>query len=629
MKTKVNIWNVFLCTVFITSLILPGCSPKPTLTTTPIQPSDSTNPPNAPLPALTLKPGDLYFSVDGTQRILFSRNPTGYTQDDFDLLLEWARQGGTRILRIHIVTGWSGEPYITQDGKVNETWARLWDHFFDQAQAEGIYIIPVFAVWVDWNSGKPDIGDSYWKNNPFNQANGGPVGDPTELFQPDSATQKMWLAWVQTLVERWQGRDNIAAWEIFSEINLATGPVGHTDSQGAVSESLAEDFTNKAAAVIRAADTKKRPITLSLASGTQMPAEWVNFYNLDTLDFIQIHPYSATLDRELISQVQNREQYNKPIMIGESGLLGATAIAENALIGVRHAIWAAMVSGAMNARALWSNDGYAFYTTSDRALALEYLGLYGTLELPAVSFSQDIDFKGFKPLPISYQPGTLVWGGAVGSDSSVIGWFRDAGCEPPDWNLVPLISGQQVTLTIPGTATEWKVDFYNTMTGTDLISSTTAKRIGNSVTINLLNFTDDIAFKMTIQTGTSTSISTNTPSSQVAASSDPITGAWSGTISNAAGSFSTIIQLDIDPDCKPGTTCGTFSTPEIGCSGTLFLNEIQGETFKFIEQNISGGTACLSGGYEYLQLQPDGTLAFQYSSTSGVEAISSGILNRP
>jgi hypothetical protein len=624
-----SILKTALAIVVIFVLVSCGIS-KPTLTTPPkIIPTPTAT--AIPLPAMTLKPGDFYFSMDGTQRMLFSRNPTGYTQEDFYLLLNWAHLGGSKLLRIHIITGWSGQPYITKDGMVNEAWARHWDHFFDQAQAVGIYVMPVFAVWVDWNSGKPDVGDSYWKSNPFNQANGGPVHDPTELFLPDSTTQKMWLAWVKTLVERWQGRENIAAWEIFSEINLATGPAGHTDSQGAVSESLAEDFTNKAAAVIRAADSEKRPVTLSLAAGDQMPAEWVNFYKLGSLDFIQIHPYSASLDRELISEVQNREQYNRPIMIGESGLLGSTAIAKNALIGVRHAIWAGIVSGAMNARALWSNDGYAFYTTSDRTLALEYLGLYAMLELPAVNFSQDIDFKGFKPLPISYQPGTQVWGGAVGSDSSVIGWFRDAGCEPPDWYLVPLISGQQVSLTIPGTAGEWKVDFYDTKTGTDLISSVTAYRMGNNVTVNLPDFTEDIVFKMTAQPGTSSSIPTNppTPLVSVSTTTDAISGKWTGTISNTAGTFSTLVNLDIQPGCQTAQICGNFSTPALSCSGKLFLQEVGNGTFVFVERDVIGGATCNSGGYEYLQLLTDGTLSFKYTLTPDSTDTTNGILYRP
>ena len=89
-----------------------------------------------------------------------------------------------------------------------------------------------------------------------------------------------------------------------------------------------------------------------------------------------------------------------------------------------------------------------------------------------------------------------IWGAAVGNDSLVLGWFRDAASEPPDWNIQTL-SGQSVRLTPPGSAAAWKVDFYDTVNGTTIISSTTASRSGKSLTIKLPDFTDDIAFKLT------------------------------------------------------------------------------------------------------------------------------------
>lgn len=88
-----------------------------------------------------------------------------------------------------------------------------------------------------------------------------------------------------------------------------------------------------------------------------------------------------------------------------------------------------------------------------------------------------------------------VTGAAVGDEGSVVGWFRDAQCEPPDWDLQPVISKQRVTLTVPGAAPHWRVDFYDTATGTTLTSSIATTRQGKTITIALPDFTDDIAFK--------------------------------------------------------------------------------------------------------------------------------------
>jgi Glycosyl hydrolase catalytic core len=500
MKNKLAIFIILISTL---SLLLSACGPAPTPspTLTP-PPTNSPVPPTPTLPPtatavslseLTLKQGDFYFSVDGKPSFILSRNITGKTKDDFDTLLEWAHQGGTKVIRVHLTHGWWGDPWINKDWSVDEKWVQDWDSFFDQAQADGIFIIPVFGVWADWNNGKPDWGSPFWQYNPLNTANGGLVSSPDELFQPDSTAQQHWMTWVKTLVEHWQGRKNIAAWEIFSEINIASGGPVSTDPKGEMDEATGVDFTNKAMAIIHAADPQHRPVTLSLAGVYSPNDQWSQYYNLDSLDFIEIHPYSDTLDRELVKEVQQyRNQYQKPVIIGESGLW-SMATKANASIGIKHAIWAGLVSGSMNGRALWGNDGYSIYSTDDHALAFQFMQTYATTELPAAHFVSGIDFSGFKPLEVTTS--SDIWGAAVGNENSILGWFRDESSEPPDWNLQPTISKQSVTITIPGSASNWKVDFYDTKDGITILSSNSANATGNTITVSLPDFHDDIAFK--------------------------------------------------------------------------------------------------------------------------------------
>ncbi|MGA2514159.1 MAG: hypothetical protein ABSG37_11150 [Candidatus Limnocylindrales bacterium] len=493
-------------------VVLSGCAPQspppPTSTATPsvaptgtaavtLSPAASPTATSTPFPVLTLQAGNSYFSLDGQQSFVLSRNPTGKTQADFDAVLGWARQGGTRIIRVHIIAGWLGDPWINPDWSVDEQWAEDWDRFFDQAQADGIYVIPVFGVWADWNDGTPDWDNANWKYNPLNSANGGPVSSPGELFISGSDTQNHWLDWVRTLVERWQGRQNIAAWEIFSEINIASGPAGHIDAKGGVDEATGVDFTNKAMAVVHAADPQHRPVTLSLAGVYAPTDQWADYYHLASLDFIEIHPYSDTLDRELVSEVHSYlATYKKPVMIGESGLW-STTFNKNAPVGIEHATWAGLVSGAMNGRALWTEDGYSIYGAPTTADAMAFMQTYATTELPVAKFASDVDFSGFGPLTSSSSSG--VWGAAVGNGKSVLGWFRDASSEPPNWGMKPVVSKQSVTITVPGTATSWRVDFYDTRTGTTILSSTSVTRKGNTITIPLPDFHDDIAFKLYAQ----------------------------------------------------------------------------------------------------------------------------------
>jgi hypothetical protein len=473
------------------SLPLSACGPTPTLNPTHIPlPTNSPVPPTPTLlptateislPALTLKQGDFYFSLDGKQSFIFSRNVAGYQLIDYDTFLDWAKAGGSKFVRIQLDSLGMG---YTIAGDVDPTWIAQWDQVFDKAGADGIYILPVFSGWFDWNAG---TGYSTWKSNPLNQANGGPVQSPGELFQKGSAAQTLWLNWMKALVMHWQGRKDILAWEIFSEVNLASGT---TESNGI-------DFINTAASIIRANDSSKRPVTASLAD----TGLWPDFYKNTSIDFINLHPYppSAQLDRTVISEVRNSlNTYKRPLLIGESGLNAATpdsaegkiTIAQNAQIGAQHAIWAAMVSGAMNGRALYWEDSFGIYFPN---LGIPWMQKYETEELPAANFVNGVDFSGFKPLEVTTS--SDVWGAAVGNESSMLGWFRDAGSEPPDWNLRPIISKQSVKITIPSSAANWKVGFYNTKDGTTVLSSNSVSATGNTITIPLPDFRDDIAFK--------------------------------------------------------------------------------------------------------------------------------------
>ena len=293
---------------------------------------------------------------------------------------------------------------------------------------------------------------------------------------------------MKTLIERWHGQKNIIAWEIFSEVNMVPG----------TTEPQAIDFVNRATSLIHDADPFHRPVTASLADF----GEWSRFYRNDAIDFINIHPYplSGKLDTTIITEVHSLlAKYRKPVLIGESGLSFETpdshpptlTTADRADIGIKHAIWAAVVSGAMNGRSLWWEDGVAIYFP---ALNLPFIQKYARADLPASNFVRDVDFSRFQPLTSTSSSG--VWGAAVGNEKTVLGWYRDANCEPPNWNLRPVLSKQAVTLTVPGSAANWKIDFYNTKTGTDIVSSTRGTRKDNKVTLTLPDFIDDITFKM-------------------------------------------------------------------------------------------------------------------------------------
>jgi hypothetical protein len=123
-------------------------------------------------------------------------------------------------------------------------------------------------------------------------------------------------------------------------------------------------------------------------------------------------------------------------------------------VGVRHAVWAAVVSGAMNGRALWWQDGYDQFEKADLCRH------YHQAAAPAAAFVRDVDYSGFVPVPCVVSDG--VKGAMIGNDRERLGWFRDVRCDPPDWPAKPL-SGQTVVMDVPGDS--WQVTFFDPITG--------------------------------------------------------------------------------------------------------------------------------------------------------------------
>jgi len=432
------------------------------------------------LAQVALEPGEFYFRVAGRPAFIFGRNPTGTRLEQFDELLRPAAESGETILRIHLTVGFQSQ---SPAGDVDEAWAAQWERVFDSAAAKGLHVLPVLGVWADWNDGSNGEPWHQWDKNRYNAARGGPAKTPAELFQ-DSNCQRLWLAWLESLVKRWQARANILGWEIFSELDLVSGS----------SETKALPFVERAAQVIRKSDSRHRPVTASL-SGV---GEWPKLFASGALDVIQVHPYTdgrfhRHLDELILSSVRARlQRYGKPVFIGECGLdpIGTRdglANAPRAHVGIQHAIWAAAVSGAMNGRMLWWEDGY------DRYQRLDLRAKYAHAAKAAAEFVRGVDFSGFRPVAVSCSADLK--GAAIGGKETVLVWVREARCEPPDWN-VRRVESQRVTLDLPGTARDWAVEFYDPVSAKP-IGKLSIQRGNDRTTIPLPVFEDAIALKAT------------------------------------------------------------------------------------------------------------------------------------
>jgi hypothetical protein len=422
---------------------------------------------------IRLRAGESYFRLGGKPAFLLGRNATGRNPEEFEAPFRWAAEEGDKLVRIHVI---DGIQTLGPPGDVEEGWARRWELVFDMAAARGLYVLPVFAVWSHWNRGNKGEAWHFWNRNPYSSQMGGPAREPAELFQ-DTRCRALWLQWLGRVAARWQTRWNILGWEIFSELDLLEGS----------SESAALGFQELAAKVLRSADTRRRPITASLAG----VREWPSLLASDSLDFIQIHPYWGDLSDLILSTVHQRlRRYRKPVFIGECGLdarppVNTPAILPPAEWGVRHAIWASAISGAMNGRMLWWEDGYDLY------YKLDLHTKYSHAAAPVARFLKDVERDGFEPLETG--TGNAIRGGAIGNQRVALGWFRDSQCNWPDWTVRPL-EKQSVELALPsGARGKWNVVFHDTLTG-DAMGTLRCACEGGRLRIKLPRFEGAIAF---------------------------------------------------------------------------------------------------------------------------------------
>ena len=404
-------------------------------------------------PILELRKGEKFFRLESTQRLVLGRNPIAVNPDAFAEHFKNAAAAGETFMRIHFC-------YMPPDekaGEIHPNMMQFWDSALDAAEKYHLAVMPVIGVWADWNDGSKGVAWHAWEKNPFNVALGGPAKSPAELFEP-GICRTLWMKRLETLVKHWARRRCIVAWEVFSELDLLTG----------ASEVNGVTFVEVAAKVIRAADPSQRPVTCSLAGTIN---EWPRLFKSDAVDLVQVHPYGESgqgnLDELILRIVRQRlTAYDKPVLIGECGLNwrpphGTLDASERAPIGIRHAIWAAVVSGAMNGRMLWWQDGYDQFEKADLC------GHYQKIANSAALFVKNVDYTGLAPVDCTMSEGIhgAMLGSATestGKGKTILGWFRDSRCAAPQWPMDPT-NGQWVVM--PARDGSWFVEAVDPESG--------------------------------------------------------------------------------------------------------------------------------------------------------------------
>ncbi len=228
------------------------------------------------------------------------------------------------------------------------------DTLLNLAEKRGIYIIPCMTQ-THWGMSK------YWKQNPFNIANGGPCGEPDELFSSPEARRIMRNRHRYT-VARYAYSPNLLYWELFNEIEYTSGFQNNPEQAFQYIRSLAE--------YMHSIDPYGRLVATSGNMGSRVPGD--SFF-----DTIVVHVYGRDITERLYERMLPLWRYNKPCLGGEIGITYPQA-AEGEIIdpeGVafHNSLYASLFSGAAGTLLHWWNQ---YLEVIDHYEQLRYFGRF-------------------------------------------------------------------------------------------------------------------------------------------------------------------------------------------------------------------------------------------------------------
>lgn len=103
---------------------------------------------------------------------------------------------------------------------------------------------------------------------------------------------------------------------------------------------------------------------------------------------------------------------------------------------------------------------------------------------------------------------------------------------------------------------------------------------------------------------------------------DSLVGTWAGTAHNS-NEWDMKITISISSSFQIGSTLGTYTIPEIPCSGTFRIMEIRDDTLYLRAEDQKG--ECGEADSDTLELLSDGTLLYV---SKGEEWEAKGVLQR-
>lgn len=331
--------------------------------------------------------------------------------------------------------------------RMKQAW--LLDQIFQLAEARGIYLM---LTLVNHGAFSTSVNPE-WADNPYNQANGGPLPSPID-FVTDPTAKAFFKQRLRYIAARWAYSPHLFAWEWWNEVNW-TG----------IGDKTLEPWIQEMTPALQTFDPYDHLITNSLANGTS-----TKLWALPELDFSQQHDYTGgdltkTLAHDLARITKTAP--DKPVLMGE---LGYSAGAQEALdaMHLHIGLWAAPFLGYAGGSMYWWWDNFVDpqnqwpqYQALARFLAGEDLAA-------STATTATVNTEGAQALVLQNADRTLLW---LRSDAYTIpavqGAYDKAVREAlkskqklTDWRYTPPML-DQITVTVNGlTDGHYTVQWY-------------------------------------------------------------------------------------------------------------------------------------------------------------------------
>ncbi len=362
------------------------------------------------------------------------------------------------------------------------------DLVLDDAQKKGIYVHLVLD-----NHGKLSSHcDPEWDNSPYNRkipfavADGAMLDLPKDFFS-DKEAERYYKNRNRYIAGRWGAYTNIFGFELWSEIDLITN---HRD---VYENGKSIEWHKMAADHFMSLDPGKHILTTHICSDYNNTMNHRKLYDLPEISYVVGDAYrdNTPFVDHMLRHIERLRELKKPLLITEYGGSPHAGTFNRLEADLHAGLWSSFFCEQAGTPFLWWHD-----FIHDKNKYPHFKGF--------ASFMKGIDPRNknftYSQRTVSSTEGpinTAYSSLAAGNQNEYYAWvFKKSPMEqyPDDPASVELLQNHKITLKVGAQSGNYKVEFYDTMTGL-VIRTDIFPAVNGDLEIKLPPFKIDIALK--------------------------------------------------------------------------------------------------------------------------------------